>query len=197
MTEKTRLRRESLARREAEPDRAGKSVRIIDRVRALPEYAAARILSAFVGVGSEVTTLPLLEAALAAGKQVAVPWVDGDDLHLFALSGLDDLAPAPFGLLEPRLDRRHSAARVVKPSDVDLFVVPGLAFDRAGGRLGHGRGYYDRLLSRAAGRASFSAVAFECQLIPEVPMSANDVRVHRVVTEAATHEARYRRLPQR
>ena len=69
------------------------------------------------------------------------------------------------------------------PEEVDFFVVPGVAFDAQGGRLGHGTGYYDGLLRQARPGASRTAVAFECQIVDAVPMTNRDMPVHRVVTE--------------
>lgn len=183
MPEKTRLRQEILARRDAEPDRPHRSRLIVERILNLPEYEAAALVSAFVGVGTEVETLPLIETALARGKRVAVPWVDGRILRLFDLGSVGELSPAPFGLLEPPPDLRADPAREVNPDDVDLFVVPGVAFDREGGRLGHGRGYYDGLLARARAEAPFVAAAFECQLVERVPMTPRDVPVDMIATE--------------
>lgn len=189
MPEKTRLRREILARRDAEADRPRRSRAIVERILNLPEYEGAALLSAFVGVGTEVDTLPLIETALARGKRVAVPWVDGRVLRLFDLADVGELAPAPFGLLEPPPDLRAAASREVAPAEVELFVVPGVAFDRHGGRLGHGRGYYDRLLARARGEVPFIAAAFECQLVERVPMTPRDVPVDAIATELALHRA--------
>jgi 5-formyltetrahydrofolate cyclo-ligase len=70
-----------------------------------------------------------------------------------------------------------------------MVVVPGVAFDRSGGRLGHGKGYYDKLLVRIRPDAHIVAVAYECQLFPEVPMLPHDVRMHKVVTESAVYTA--------
>ena len=189
MPEKTRLRREILARRDVEPDRPRRSRAIVERILNLPEYDAAALMSAFVGVGTEVDTLPLIETALARGKRVAVPWVDGRVLRLFDLASVGELARAPFGLLEPPPDLRAAASREVMPADVELFVVPGVAFDRHGGRLGHGRGYYDGLLAEARKGVPLIAAAFECQLVENVPMSPRDVPVDAIATELALHRA--------
>ena len=189
MPEKTRLRREILARRDAEGERPRRSRAIVERILNLPEYEAATVVSAFVGVGTEVDTLPLIESALGRGKRVAVPWVDGRALRLFDLASIGELAPAPFGLLEPPPDLRADASREVAPAEVDLFVVPGVAFDLDGGRLGHGRGYYDGLLAQARGETPFVAAAFECQLIDRVPMTPRDVPIDAIATELALHRA--------
>jgi 5-formyltetrahydrofolate cyclo-ligase len=187
--EKTRLRREILARRDTELERPRRSGAIVERILNLPEYEAAALVSAFVGVGTEVDTLPFIETALARGKRVAVPWVDGRVLRLFDLARVGDLAPAPFGLLEPPPDLRADTSREVTPAEVDLFVVPGVAFDLDGGRLGHGRGYYDGLLARARTGVPFVAAAFECQLVERVPMSPRDVPMNMIATELALHRA--------
>ena len=189
MPEKTRLRREVLARREAETGRRERSRAIVARILSLPEYRDAGLVSAFVGVGSEVETVPLIESALAAGKRVAVPWVDGRELRLFVLSSVGELAPAPFGLLEPPPDLRADLSRAVAPAAVGLFIVPGVAFDRHGGRLGHGRGYYDGLLSLARSGTPLIAAAFECQMVDAVPMTGRDVRLDAVATERTLHRA--------
>lgn len=183
MNEKARLRREVLARREAEPDREASSARIRARLEALPEYTSAGLIAAFVGVGSEVDTLPAIASALASGRRVAVPSVVKGSLVLTLLRDIAELEPAPFGLLEPPAELRDEPGRRVAPDEVDFFVVPGVAFDEEGGRLGHGKGYYDGLLRQARPDASRTAVAFECQIVSAVPMTERDVRVDRVVTE--------------
>jgi 5-formyltetrahydrofolate cyclo-ligase len=76
--------------------------------------------------------------------------------------------------------------------ELDLVVVPGVAFDRAGGRMGHGKGYYDKLLEHARPDTPLVALAFECQLFPEIPAEAHDVFMDKVVTEAAVYEGRGR-----
>jgi 5-formyltetrahydrofolate cyclo-ligase len=183
VNEKARLRREVLARREVEPDRETRSARIRARLEALPDYASARVIAAFVGVGSEVDTLPAIRTALDSGRRMAVPSVVAGRLVLTLLRDVAELEPAPFGLQEPPAGLRNDPGRQVAPEDVDFFVVPGVAFDPEGGRLGHGKGYYDGLLRLARPDASRTAVAFECQIVARVPMTERDVRMHQVVTE--------------
>ncbi|MFI5235290.1 MAG: 5-formyltetrahydrofolate cyclo-ligase [Gemmatimonadales bacterium] len=186
--DKAQIRREALARRDAEPERAAKGGALLSRVEALPAYARARTLSVYVGVKSEVPTLPLIERALAAGKRVVVPVVAGPDLRLIRVDAVTELAPAPFGLLEPRPDVRERPERRVQPSEVDLFLVPGVAFDRKGGRLGYGKGFYDGLLARARAGTAAVALAFECQVVPEVPMGPRDRHIPTLVTEIAVYD---------
>lgn len=184
--EKARLRQEMLERRLALPDRDRRSAEIQARVQALPYWASAAVVSTFVGVKSEVGTTPLISAALAAGKRVAVPVVEGGRLQLYRIESLDELQPAPFGLLEPPKELRRKHRRVVSTT-VSLYIVPGLAFDKAGGRLGYGKGYYDALLSSTKPVVPKVGVGFEAQIVPVVPMGPTDVRLPIVVTEVETY----------
>ena len=184
--EKARLRQEILERRLALPDRDRRSAEIHARVLALPYWAPAAVVSTFVGVKSEVTTTPLISAALAAGKRVAVPVVEGGRLQLYRIESLDELQPAPFGLLEPPKELRRKHRRVVSTT-VSLYIVPGLAFDRTGGRLGYGKGYYDALLSGTKPVVPKVGVGFEMQMVPAVPMGPADIRLPVIVTEAETY----------
>jgi 5-formyltetrahydrofolate cyclo-ligase len=184
--EKARLRSEVLARRDALADREGRTVRIHAQLVVSPEWVTAGFISTYVGVKSEVGTIPLITSALEAGKKVAVPVVEGTGLTLYRIESPDDLAPAPFGLLEPRRELRRKARRLVA-SMMKLFVVPGVAFDRECGRLGYGKGYYDGLLGRIKPHIPTIGLAFDAQLIPEVPMSPTDVRLGAVLTESARY----------
>lgn len=185
--DKVALRREVLARRAALPDRASRSMAIEARLHSLHEFEAARTVASYVGVGDEVATTALLARALARGVTVAVPWRDGNDLHLARILSLDELVPVSFGLLEPPPGLAASPARMLAPPDAGLLLIPGVAFDRLGGRLGHGKGYYDRLLERAGPGPLRVALCYECQLVDRVPMVAGDEPVDLVVTEDATY----------
>jgi len=156
----------------------------------LPEYQHARTICSYVGVGSEVLTWILLRAAIADNKQVVVPYVDRSRLRLFHLCDLVELAPAPFGLLEPRLELRGQPDRHMQPADVELFVVPGLAFDVTGARLGYGKGYYDSLLRSAPPKSPRIGLAFACQMEPTLPVLEYDVSMHTVLTEGAVYRSK-------
>lgn len=186
MDAKAELRRVVLARREAETDRARKSAAIMDRLAGHAAFRSARHVAWYVGVGSEVATLPAIERALGRGVAVSVPAVSPAGLKLYEITSLGELAPAPFGLLEPDVTTR--AGREVRTEAVDLFVVPGVAFDLKGGRLGHGKAYYDRLLAAAPPSTPRVAVAFECQLVERVPMGSHDQFMHLLITESRAEE---------
>ncbi len=183
MTSKERMRQEILAARERESDREGKSLVIQRRLLALPEFGRATTILSYMGVKSEVATGEIIREALAQGKRTAAPYVTREGLRAAFLASPSELVPARFGLLEPSDHVRNDPARICRPGDVDLFVIPGVAFDRKGGRLGHGRAYYDRLLRQARPGSHFIALAFESQVVGEVPMTSTDVYVHAVLTE--------------
>lgn len=184
---KQQIRREAEARRTALADREGPSRRIHQRLAGLDEYLHAGTVMCYVSFRAEVHTRPIIEGAWAAGKRVVVPYCVGRTLDLFRLTRFDELAESTFGLLEPHPQLRPDPGRRVEPADLDLIVVPGLAFDRQGGRLGHGKGYYDRLLASTRPDARRVAVAFECQLVDRVPQLEHDVPMDKVVTEQAVY----------
>jgi len=142
----------------------------------------------YVSFRSEVSTRQMLAEAWRAGKRVAVPYCVAGRLELVAIEDPDDLAPGTLGILEPRPELRDNPERRVDPNEPDLIVVPGLAFDRRGNRLGYGQGYYDKLLRLARPDASLVALAFECQLADAVPHLAHDVPVHKILTEQAAYD---------
>ncbi len=178
--EKPTLRRELLAARDALPAdlRRRHSAAIAAQVAALPAFRGARRIALYAEIGSEVETGPLDRAAREGGAEVLYPRIlAGGELGFFR-ARREELVPAVWGIPTPPLeeDRRVEAAAV------DLFVVPALAFDLRGHRLGYGRGYYDRTLSSAPAAATIG-IAFDVQIVPDLPAESRDVPVGRVVTE--------------
>jgi 5-formyltetrahydrofolate cyclo-ligase len=121
-----------------------------------------------------------------------VPYCVDDELELFHLEDLDELEVGMYKILEPRCDLRDVETKRVAPDELDLIMVPGVAFDRYGGRTGHGKGYYDKLLQHARRDAPLVALAFECQLFDEIPTQSHDVYMDKVITEQAIYEGRGR-----
>jgi 5-formyltetrahydrofolate cyclo-ligase len=176
--------------RNAEPDKEEKSRRICERLFALPEFAAAQVVQFYIDVRSEVRTRAFIPRALELGKKVVVPYCVDEHLELFPLDHPDELAVGAFRILEPRPELRGLPHKRFEVEGVDLMMVPGVVFDRRGGRMGHGWGFYDRLLERARPDTHLIALAFDCQIVDEVPMEAHDIPVHKVVTETAVYEGR-------
>jgi 5-formyltetrahydrofolate cyclo-ligase len=183
---KLALRRQALAARDGLPAdaRAAASAAIADRIAALPSFAGARTVLLTLAFRSEWDTLPLVRAALAAGKTVAVPRVDAGSrmLALHAIADpARDVAPGHQDIPEPLPHCPRVAADAV-----DWVLVPGVTFDRAGRRLGYGGGYYDRLLPQLPPRAARVAGAFAMQVVDRVPTGPHDIAVDAIVTEAET-----------
>jgi 5-formyltetrahydrofolate cyclo-ligase len=153
----------------------------------LPEYGRAEVVSFYVSVRDEVRTHAGIATALADGKRVAVPYCVADELELFWLRDVAELVPGRFGIPEPLAELRTRDDRRVPAAACDLIFVPGVAFDARGGRIGHGRGFYDRLLARARPDTLRVALGFECQLVDAIPLEPHDVRMHRVVTERSVY----------
>ncbi len=183
-TNKTELRSHILALRRAQPNKDTLSREIRQRLVALPQFAAAKTVMFYVDARSEVRTRDLVEIALKRGKTVAIPYCNGDDLVPWPLTSLDELSPGAFGILEPPAELRDSPDRLIDPLAIDLIGVPAVAFDHHGNRLGSGRGYYDRLLPRLRANAIKIGLAYECQIVDEVPVEPHDVPMDVVITES-------------
>lgn len=181
---KAAIRAEAHARRQAQADKDELSRRICDTFMSLDEYAAAQTVLFYLDVRSEVRTRHSLPAALASGKTVVVPWCnDRQELELFHLESMDELALGMYRILEPRPELRRLPNKVRQPEELDLAMVPGVAFDERLARMGHGFGYYDKLLHRLRPGVKRVALAFECQIFPEIPTQEHDVFMDLIITE--------------
>jgi 5-formyltetrahydrofolate cyclo-ligase len=187
---KDRVRREAEANRRAQPDKDEASRIICGKFAAGTEYAAAETVMCYVDMRSEVRTRQFLATALGGSKRIVVPYCVGDRLGLFLLERMEELALGTFGILEPKEELRAVAEKRVEPEGLDLVMAPGVAFDRRGARLGHGRGYYDRLLDGVRPDTRLVALAFECQMFLEIPTEPHDVYMDKVITEKAVYEGR-------
>ena len=179
-------RRTVLSRRDAMTanERAAASELIAERASQLiaGSLQSGAAIALYAPKGSEVDTALVDASARARGLRVAYPRVvDGDRRLELREATPEALVPSRFGLREP------VGGEVVAIAEIAAFVVPGLAFDRAGWRIGWGRGHYDATLAAATPSALRIGLAFECQLIDEVPHDPHDARLHYVVTEAATY----------
>jgi 5-formyltetrahydrofolate cyclo-ligase len=185
--QKARIREQAHANRNAQVDKDVLSQRICATFMALPEFAAARTVMFYVDVRSEVRTRHCLPAALATGKRVVVPWCLNNELELFLLTSMDELSVGMYRILEPSPEVRGIPQKKLQPADLDLVMVPGVAFDRRGARMGHGFGYYDKLLKHARPDALLVALAFECQLFAEIPTQSHDIFMDKIITEQAVY----------
>lgn len=155
----------------------------------LGPVAGARTVGLYAPIRAELDCTPAARELAASGVRLAYPRVVGTSKHLefhevvLSASGPAPLGPGTFGIPEPA-----ASAPIVALDQIDLFLVPGLAFDRTGSRLGWGHGFYDRALARAPS-AIRVGYCYACQLVDHVPREADDLPMHYIVTEAGTTRA--------
>lgn len=183
-TEKSRLRAAILARRDAlAPEwRARADGVITDRLTAIADARDARHVLSYSSFGSEWRTRPFNDWVLRVGHALYLPRIDRQSrrLVIHRVDDLDGLRPGVWQIPEPD----PSICPVVSdPGVIDLALIPGLAFDASGGRLGYGGGFYDRLLVQVP-QAFRIAAAYDFQIVPAVPMESHDQRVSCIVTES-------------
>lgn len=178
------MRKEVLARRDllSWDSIREKSAKIATSLFSLPEYREAQTVMYFLNFGKEVQTLLFLPRSLEHGKRVVAPKTVHSERKMILSEILDieaDLAPGMWNIPEPREDR----LRPVEVSEIDFVLVPGVAFDERGNRLGYGGGYYDRFFAGLRPGVPLVAVTFETQVVPSVPVAPWDRRVDVLVTE--------------
>jgi 5-formyltetrahydrofolate cyclo-ligase len=164
-------------RRLMPPEEKQKADRIIcDKVMAIQEWQKADTVCLYMSTTEEVDTKPLLAAALTEKKQVVFPRVEHERLVLHQIRSIKDFTRGAYHIFEPK-----KTTGIIDPKSIDLYIVPGVVFDRNGYRLGWGKGYYDKLLSGIdAPKVGF---AYACQVIAELPHTSYDVPMTMVVTE--------------
>lgn len=153
------------------------------RAAALPEVAAARAVLAYVATAEELDPAPLLAALRARGARVALPRVDRPgvlDLHWAEEDAA--LEPGPFGILEPSPQAPRASLE-----EIDVVIVPGVAFDAEGGRLGYGGGFYDRLLAALPPATAAVGIAFDEQVLEALPAEPHDRPVAVLVTPSTVY----------
>ncbi|HEX7329627.1 MAG TPA: 5-formyltetrahydrofolate cyclo-ligase [Casimicrobiaceae bacterium] len=187
---KEALRAQIVAARLALPphEHAVRSQAIAEDLTALASWQRARAVLLTLPVRGEWDASLVARAALATGKMVVLPRVDAP-ARMLALHRVDDLvrdiAAGRHGIPEPRAE-----CALIAPGDIDWVLVPGVAFDAHGHRLGYGGGYYDRLLPLLAPEVARVAGAFDLQIVDAVPHAAHDLPVDAIVTESRHIAAR-------
>jgi 5-formyltetrahydrofolate cyclo-ligase len=157
--------------------RAMASRMVIDCLLATDEYTRAQTIFTYVATEREVETRQLIEQAWRDGKRVAVPRMTGEQIVAVELTALDELRPGSLGVLQP-----PAAAPAIEIADLDLIVVPGLAFTLGGGRLGRGRGHLDRWLAGVPAATPTIGLAFDFQIAEALPQEPHDIKVQKVLT---------------
>lgn len=185
---KQTLRQRIIALRDASAalERSQWSQRILRRLTGMALYRKAQVVLGFMNFGSEWESAEWVKHALAEGKHVLLPRVNkaNRQLDLYEIRDADeDVAPGAYGIREPLVDRCKPFEAL---AEIDLILLPGIAFDRTGGRLGYGGGFFDRLLSCLPHQPHLIAGAFALQVVEHIPQEPTDHRVHILVTEHET-----------
>jgi 5-formyltetrahydrofolate cyclo-ligase len=181
---KSEIRRNALAERDAlsKKERAEKSAAIMARLFDFANFLEAKIVMFYMSHGSEVGTDKMVRRALEIGKIVALPVVDPEkkDIVPFKVDDLDEDIQEGFkGIREPNIQR----CKKIPVGQVNLAIVPAIALDERGGRVGHGTGFYDRFLPELEITTRKVAIAFECQMVQQIPMEPHDRYIDIIITE--------------
>jgi 5-formyltetrahydrofolate cyclo-ligase len=187
MKKKEELRKEILEKRilMSQQEVYEKSLKINNNIMKLNKYKESMSIMCYVDFRNEVSTERLIKHALSFGKRVSVPLITGsrgENKTMIAseITSLEnDLETGRYGIYEPRKE----CIRIIDPKEINLIIVPGVVFDKNKNRIGYGAGYYDRFLSLISRDCLTIGVAFEIQLLNEIPFDENDVVLDMIITE--------------
>lgn len=150
------------------------------RLLQTPEFQSAHTVGLYSPILNEVFTETLFEVARSLKKRVLYPRVDKNQLEFVVVEERNELAHGRFGVLEP------TGQAICGAGDIDFLVIPGVAFDLSGFRLGYGKGFYDRALAHWTGRGVLAGLCFDFQVLEKLPAESHDVRLDLVLTESRT-----------
>jgi len=196
---KRKIRQEFLKKRNnlSRDEIKSKSEKIEKELFSLPEFQRAKTVMFYVSFRSEVETEKMTRNALKLKKKIVIPVVHGEKIVVSEIKNLKkELTKGSFGIKEPKKEFR----RRVNQKEIDLVVVPGVVFDKRGGRLGYGRGYYDRFLRSKSIRSRMSrsrqcaliGLAFDLQIARKIPLVKRDMKVDKIVTESGIVDCKNR-----
>jgi len=188
---KERLRKRILTRRDKESKdrRRKKSRKIRKRLFSLEEFKKAHTILFYYSKGSEVETKKMIEEVLRKGKKVLLPKVRERKIYLGEIKDLEkDVEKGIFGILEPK-----ETSRKTTPKGIHLVILPGIAFDCKGRRIGYGKGYYDRFLKKFPRTIPLIGLAYDFQVVNHLSSERYDRRVWKIITERRIIDAN---LPQ-
>lgn len=194
MERKNKMRREAYDHRNAQKNKDEISARACEKFMALPEYQNANVAMWYIDCRSETRTKPqLLEEVAKGEKKIIVPYCTEDEngenkLALWWMESLEEMVVGKWDILEPPKEMWGNPAKEATPEELDLIMVPGVGFDKKGGRMGNGQGYYDRLLELARLDCPLVALCYESQLFDEILVAPHDVYMDKVITEDAVYD---------
>ncbi|MBR5913067.1 MAG: 5-formyltetrahydrofolate cyclo-ligase [Selenomonadaceae bacterium] len=158
-------------------ERVNLSRAVVEKFLAHPIYQNSKVIMAYLSTSEEIQLQEFLLIALADKKILAVPFIEGREMYAAMLPSLNELEVGAYGILTVKSDCR----KIIDAAKIDGVITPGLAFDVHGGRLGKGGGFYDKFLSRAI-NAKKVALAYDFQIVDEVPMEPHDLTVDFFIT---------------
>ncbi len=175
------------------------SLAVYDNLCKVINLESSKVVATYLDFKNELPTLPFLpnlfhkQTYVAVPQRtVAIPFCEGNTLSFYRLHPpllsdeqhgcFPDLAPGKYGILEPLKELRNNPRNIVASDSIEIMLTPGLAFDAQGRRLGRGAGYYDRCLATASPAMLIVALAFDCQIVDEVPAEQFDVSVDAIIT---------------
>jgi 5-formyltetrahydrofolate cyclo-ligase len=181
---KDEIRRKILKKRlsQSSEDIRDKSQQVFLSLAETVEYINSRNIMFYVATRSEVQTEEMIKMSIEMGKNVFVPIILPECLNLVPSKILDfdvELEKGKKGILEPKKEYY----RLFSPENIDLIIVPGVAFDLSGNRIGRGFGYYDNFLIKVRSSTKIIALAFEIQIVEKIITKKNDIPVHGIITE--------------
>jgi len=176
----TRKRIKKLRSGQTEPDRGSKSVAIGKRLGSLHGFQTARAIAFFSSTQGEVNTDEMIDSSLREGKKISMPKVNTKSVGItfYQIHSRKDMKVGKYGILEP--DGDHGS--IVTRHELDIMIVPGIAFDGNCNRLGYGKGYYDSFLREIG--AMKVGLAFDFQIVPKIDRVEGDVQMDFVITES-------------
>lgn len=179
MIDKTAIRKGILFRRDSIAAKDIKDEKIMARLLELPEFKAALTILFYASFKSEVETITLIKHCVSTGRKTVLPKVNDNktDLLLYEIKDIAEIAPGYYGIPEPPAmpDRKMDV------QNIDLIIVPGVAFDEKCNRLGYGKGFYDKLLKFKKSPAV--ALSYEEQIVPSLPSGPHDIKVDKIITD--------------
>lgn len=190
--QKKTIRKSIIAKRNnLSPDYiSSSSKKITTTLLSLDAFKNAKTIMCYVSFGTEVDTKKIIEECFKQGKSILIPiimrnvngtsYMEASELHNFK----EDLTPGTMNILEPK----ESSIRIIDPEIIDLIIIPGLAFDKYGNRLGYGAGYFDYFLQRLKGDCKQIAITFSFQIVEFIPIEEHDKPIPQILTERGLNQ---------
>ena len=186
---KKELRQTVKAKINSLPDKSRRSEAVWHFLVETPDFTKAVsdkcLIMVYLNMPGEVETTRLIFDHFT--NDPVIPYCVTGEVELFRLKSFTEIEPQTLGIMEPRMELRTDPTRRVEPNDLGLVLVPGLAFDLQGNRLGRGAGYYDRFFTRLPSDVPKIALAFDCQIVDLVPTDPHDMPVDMIITETGIH----------